>query len=31
MLMFLSTYEDPAQIAEYLPLLYPKIDFYESK
>lgn len=30
MLMLLSTFEDGAQIAEYLPMLYPKIDFFEQ-
>jgi hypothetical protein len=31
MLMFLSTFESPSQIAEHLPLLYPHLDYFEKK
>lgn len=30
MLMFLSTFEETDKIAEYLPMLYPYVDFFEK-
>lgn len=30
MLMLLSSFEDQAKIADFLPMLYPYIDYYEK-
>ena len=31
LLMFLSTFEDRTKICEFLPHLYPHIDFFEKQ